>query len=488
MTWNAGHVWMMNAFLPPGTYPFKVVVFTPSGKPESARWENGPNRSLAIDVSSPELGTAALVLVDCQFDSTAHTNTQTKRVTGIGFKATNPKGNPHLSTNMNGNGAGPSLPSAQAMAASSSADSSYRASMMAAAGIPTSKVTANAVSAVPQQQQQQQVVHQQVQQVTYQQAPQQQQEQQYEPAMAAAVTAGVGAANMPGTEAFNHRIADLDSRLAALLSKNGKQPLAVPHSYSSGHAGSPSSSRSGSPRSPPGANNIVGAPAAAVAVQPQPAALQPAAPAQPPAQPPASAATAATAAAIAAAGPMPGGGLSYQPPPEVQAAAAVCKEDPGAADACRVVTKFISGEACRYIGCLIQNFVIDLGGAAHSLTALQSQAGGAAGVESPRPCMEQGTVFCRSWQYSECLSAAACCLFIFSAPTAPSLVVCVPADHLEMIESQALEMMKHNERLEKRMAALEQHTQVRTDRGVAQDGGLELGGVCASCCFVWRLG
>jgi hypothetical protein len=30
-----------------------------------------------------------------------------------------------------------------------------------------------------------------------------------------------------------------------------------------------------------------------------------------------------------------------------------------------------------------------------------------------------------------------------------------------MIESQALEMMKHNERLEQRMAALEQHTQVR---------------------------
>jgi len=29
-----------------------------------------------------------------------------------------------------------------------------------------------------------------------------------------------------------------------------------------------------------------------------------------------------------------------------------------------------------------------------------------------------------------------------------------------MIESQALEMMQHNERLEKRMAALEQHTQV----------------------------
>jgi hypothetical protein len=31
-----------------------------------------------------------------------------------------------------------------------------------------------------------------------------------------------------------------------------------------------------------------------------------------------------------------------------------------------------------------------------------------------------------------------------------------------MIESQAIEMMKHNERLEKRMAALEQHTQVGT--------------------------
>jgi hypothetical protein len=344
MNWNAGHVWMMNAFLPPGTYPFKVVVYTPTGKAESARWENGPNRSVTIDVNSPELGTAALVLVDCQFDSTAHTNTQTKRVTGIGFKATNPKGNPHLSTNLNGNGAGPSLPSAQAMANSSSADSSYRASMMAAAGIPTSKVTANAVSAVPQQVQQVSWQQQQqpVQQVAYQQAPQQ---HQYEPAVAAAATAGMGAANMPGTEAFSNRIADLDSRLAALLSKNGKQPLAVPHSNGSGHASSPSSSRSGSPRSPPGANNIVGAPAAAVAVQPLPAAApQPAAPAPAPAQPRASAATAATAAAIAAAGPVPGVALSYQPPPEVQAAAAVCKEDPGAADACRVVTKFISGE------------------------------------------------------------------------------------------------------------------------------------------------
>lgn len=34
-----------------------------------------------------------------------------------------------------------------------------------------------------------------------------------------------------------------------------------------------------------------------------------------------------------------------------------------------------------------------------------------------------------------------------------------------MIESQALEMMKHNERLEQRMAALEQHTQVRRGAG-----------------------
>jgi hypothetical protein len=35
--------------------------------------------------------------------------------------------------------------------------------------------------------------------------------------------------------------------------------------------------------------------------------------------------------------------VTHQPPPEVQAAAAVCKEDPGAADACKVVTKFIQG-------------------------------------------------------------------------------------------------------------------------------------------------
>lgn len=348
MTWNNGHVWMMNAFLPPGTYPFKVVVYTPAAKPEAARWENGPNRSITIDATSPELGPAALVLVECQFDSTQHTNTQTKRIgTGIGFKATNLTANRHLSTDLNGNGAGPAqLPSAQAMAnagSSSAADSSYRASILAAAGIPTGKVTArlpdpNAVPPVPQQvsyqQQQQQPAVQQpaVQQFYQQPAVQQQQEpqhqsyehqqQQYEheAAAAAAIAAAAAPADsaeqyMPGTEAFNTRIADLDSRLAALLARNGKQPPAA------------------------AANNIVGAPAAASVVVSPP---QPSSPS-----------AAAAAPAPAAAGPVPAG-LSapvHQAPPEVQAAAAVCKDDPEAADACRVVTKFISGEgACLACG------------------------------------------------------------------------------------------------------------------------------------------
>jgi hypothetical protein len=333
MTWNNGHVWMMNAFLPPGTYPFKVVVYTPAAKPEAARWENGPNRSITIDATSPELGPAALVLVECQFDSTQHTNTQTKRIgTGIGFKATNLTANRHLSTDANGNGAGPAqLPSAQAMAnagrSSSAVDSSYRASMLAAAGIPTQKVTArlpdpNAVPPVPQQvsyqQHQHQHQHQPVQQfyqqqpaVQQQQEPQYQQQQQQEPAAAAAAAAPVDSAeqHMPGTDAFNNRIADLDSRLAALLAKNGKQPPAA------------------------AANNIVGAPAAASVVVPTP---QPSSP---------SSAAAPVPAPAAAAAPVPAAvSAIHQAPPEVQAAAAVCKEDPGAADACRVVTKFISGE------------------------------------------------------------------------------------------------------------------------------------------------
>lgn len=329
MTWNNGHVWMMNAFLPPGTYPFKVVVYTPAARPEAARWENGPNRSITIDANSPELGPAALVLVECQFDSTQHTNAQTKRIgTGIGFKATNLTANRHLSTDLNGNGTGPAqLPSAQAMAnagSSSAADSSYRASMLAAAGIPTQKVTArlpdpNAAPPVPQQvsYQQQQPAVQPPQQFYQQPAVQQQklQHQQHEPAAAAAAAPADSAEqHMPGTEAFNTRIADLDSRLAALLARNGKQPPAAA-----------------------AANNIVGAPAAASVVVPTP---------QQPSSPPAAA---AAAPAPVAAGPVPAGmsAAVHQAPPEVQAAAAVCKEDPGAADACRVVTKFISGEKRR---------------------------------------------------------------------------------------------------------------------------------------------
>lgn len=63
---------------------------------------------------------------------------------------------------------------------------------------------------------------------------------------------------------------------------------------------------------------------------------------------------------------------------------------------------------------------------------------------------------------SSCIEEFHC---TFSLLTKPCSVCCVVsavcAEHLEMIESQALEMMMHNDRLEKRMAALEQHTQVR---------------------------
>jgi hypothetical protein len=367
MTWNSGHQWMMNAFLPPGTYPFKVVVYSPGNRPESARWENGPNRSISIEAESPELGTAALVLVDCQFDSTAHTNTQTKRITNIGFKATSIKGNPHASQVQQGNGAaaGVALPSAQALA-SSAADNSFRAAMAAAAGFPTSKVTATAAppqaQPPPLQQQQQLLYQQQLQQQQAAYAQQAQQQYQAAPVGAGVGAAGVGAAAgggsayMPGTDAFNTRIADLDNRLAALLSKSGRQAPAVP-------AAAPSSSEglgSSMPHSAAVTNNIVGAPAAAVVVSqpPSPTAAAPAAVVAPPLPPapaavpaavPAAAsaaydAPAASAAVAAAAGHVTGGKLSHIPPPEVQAAAAVCKEDPGAADACKVVTKFIQGK------------------------------------------------------------------------------------------------------------------------------------------------
>eukprot|EP00879_Flechtneria_rotunda_P000370 GHRR01000462.1.p1 GENE.GHRR01000462.1~~GHRR01000462.1.p1 ORF type:complete len:2238 (+),score=1076.63 GHRR01000462.1:245-6958(+) len=126
MTWNEGHSWTLTMFLPPGTYPFKVVVASPGG-PAVARWETGDNRSVTIAADSPELGTAALVFVDCIFDQTTSTQTKTKRVTGIGFRNTSIKGNPHQSVNAEG----PGLSMAAAAAA-------------ATAGIPTSKVTANA--------------------------------------------------------------------------------------------------------------------------------------------------------------------------------------------------------------------------------------------------------------------------------------------------------------------------------------------------------
>lgn len=306
MTWSAGHVWMMNAFLPPGTYPFKVVVYTPGQRPEAARWENGPNRNLTIEAESPELGSAALVLVECNFDQTANTNTQTKRVTGIGFKATalnSGSGNPHLSSNGAAGSvggvaaagmAGAALPSARAMASNNgsggagsnnSAADSYRASIMAAAGIPTSKVTANARPAVaptppqqqayqvPQQQQhqQQQMYQQQVFQQQQQEAYFQQQQQQMHQQM-------------------HHEQQEQQMQHEQLLQQqmHHEQPL------------------------------------------PQPAAAPIAA--TPVAAPPVAAVNSGAAGSL------------HSPPPEVQAAAQVCKEDPGAADACRVVTRFIQGE------------------------------------------------------------------------------------------------------------------------------------------------
>eukprot|EP00878_Enallax_costatus_P021674 GHUV01022963.1.p3 GENE.GHUV01022963.1~~GHUV01022963.1.p3 ORF type:complete len:113 (+),score=26.60 GHUV01022963.1:292-630(+) len=102
MTWNEGHSWTLTTFLPPGTYPFKLVVANSTGGQETARWETGNNRSITVASNSPELGTAALVLVDCDFDRTQDTRSAVKRVTGIGFRSTSLKGNPHLSVNPNG--------------------------------------------------------------------------------------------------------------------------------------------------------------------------------------------------------------------------------------------------------------------------------------------------------------------------------------------------------------------------------------------------
>eukprot|EP00775_Hariotina_reticulata_P004056 gene4056-4303_t len=75
MTWSDGHKWTLTAFLPPGTYPFKLVVAGHSAE----RWETGPNREVVIPPPSPELGSAALVHVDCVFDQTTSTLCTTKR-------------------------------------------------------------------------------------------------------------------------------------------------------------------------------------------------------------------------------------------------------------------------------------------------------------------------------------------------------------------------------------------------------------------------
>eukprot|EP00882_Tetradesmus_deserticola_P004500 GHRQ01004746.1.p1 GENE.GHRQ01004746.1~~GHRQ01004746.1.p1 ORF type:complete len:265 (+),score=91.44 GHRQ01004746.1:256-1050(+) len=134
MIWNEGHTWTLTAFLPPGTYPFKLVVTGP-GSPESARWESGSNRTITISANSPELGTAALVLVDCDFDQTANTRSQTKRVTGIGFRSSSIKGNPHQSQGAAVSSAGgASLPSAAAFRTSKvTANASFAAAAVAAA-------------------------------------------------------------------------------------------------------------------------------------------------------------------------------------------------------------------------------------------------------------------------------------------------------------------------------------------------------------------
>jgi hypothetical protein len=82
-------------------------------------------------------------------------------------------------------------------------------------------------------------------------------------------------------------------------------------------------------------------------------------------------------------------------------------------------------------------------------------------VRNVNKCTSEGLCECLTVLYHAVLCCAVlCCAVLCCAVLCCAVLPCPPTEHLEMIESQALEMMKHNERLEKRMAALEQHTQV----------------------------
>jgi hypothetical protein len=365
MVWSNGHVWTLATFLPPGTYAFKVVVVTPGAHPGTARWETGADRSLTIVANSPELGTAALVLATLQFDNTAGTAVETKRITGIGFKASSTVGNPHASqhaANGNGNGGAPAPGTAGHLAANAA-----RAAAMAAAGIPTSKVTATAQAPSAQQQayHQQQAYAAQMQQQQYMQPPVPPQQPYIYQAPAAPMHAAPmqplagGEARVPGTDAFNGRMAALDNQLATLLAqKNGADAAAAAAVADAAAAAAAADA----------------AAVAAAAAHQQASAVHVPPPAAPVAPPPAAAQHQQQA-------PQQQQQVhaqrqsQQQQAAEMHAAAEACRTDPANADACHVVTKFIQ-------------------------------------------------------------------------------------DHLELIESQAVEMMRHNERLEQRMAVLEQHTQV----------------------------
>lgn len=320
MSWNEGHSWTVTAFLPPGTYPFKLVVAGPGG-PECARWENGANRSITISANSPELGTAALVLVDCQFDQTSHTQTETKRVTGIGFRSTSIQGNPHLSVD----GKPPS----------SAPGAAFR----------TSKVTANATNAadrpvglsgngaaavaVPQQQHQQQLVSKAEAQQLAAPVP----ANPSNSSSAKQLQATKAAIAAPGSPAFADRMAALDNQLAQILSKRSPSSSPGSSKHSSQHS-SPSSSIASSSEeeeaaSPAHAETAPSlAAASATAVEPNP--------------PAAAGVTPAVAGAVAAVGT----------PSTTGSAAAAAAAVPGASTAAsgdtvaarRVVSSFIKGE------------------------------------------------------------------------------------------------------------------------------------------------
>jgi hypothetical protein len=56
------------------------------------------------------------------------------------------------------------------------------------------------------------------------------------------------------------------------------------------------------------------------------------------------------------------------------------------------------------------------------------------------------------------------CIFRVATDSLPVVLLLLPAtDHLKVVEDQAMAMLAQNERLEKRMMALEQHVQVGGD-------------------------